>query len=126
MLGQLTFGQFVGGAAMIEAIIFASYILVCMALLKSRFSRLVTMLALGAAGIVIAGVNTAVMLSGDETLMLTLLPLTAYLPFSVLLYFLSNSGIFETAAVCSVGTLEVLILKSLHKILTGFIVAKTD
>lgn len=121
MLGQLTFSQFVGGAAIIEVIIFVSYILTCAALFKSRFSRLVTMLAFGAAGIVIAGVQTAIMLSGEETLMLTMFPLTAYLPFSVLLYFLSDSGIFETAAVCSVGTLEVLILKSLQKILTRFI-----
>lgn len=126
MLSQLSFGQFVGGAAMTEAIIFVAYILVCAALFKSRFSRLVTALALGAAGVVIAGVHAAVMLSGDETLMLTLLPLTAYLPFSVLLYFLSDSGIFETAAVCSVGTLEVLILKSLEKILTGFVNAQTN
>ncbi|MDE7230938.1 MAG: GHKL domain-containing protein [Oscillospiraceae bacterium] len=78
-----------------------------------------TMLAFGATGIVIAGLNTTVMLSGEENLMLTLLPLTAYLPFSVLMYFLSDGGIFETAAVCSIGTLEVLILKSLRKILAS-------
>lgn len=53
--------------------------------------------------------------------MLTLLPLTAYLPFSVLLYFISEGGIFETAAVCSVGALDVLILKSLYKILNKII-----
>ncbi|MBD5115767.1 MAG: GHKL domain-containing protein [Ruminococcaceae bacterium] len=111
------FVRFVGAAAFIEAIIFMSYILVCAALFKSRFSRLVTVLAFGAAAVVIVGMNSAFMLSGDENLMLTLLPLTAYLPFSVLLYFLSDGGIFETAAVCSVGTLEVLILKSLQKIL---------
>ncbi|MBD5103425.1 MAG: GHKL domain-containing protein [Ruminococcaceae bacterium] len=121
MLGRLSFVQTVGDMAIIEAIIFVSYVLVCAALFKGRFSRLVTVLALSAAGIVIVGVNIAVMLmlSGAENhdLMLTLFPLTAYLPFSVLLYFLSDSGIFETAAVCSVGTLEVLILRSLQKIL---------
>ena len=119
MLGHLTFAQFIGGSEFTEAVIFLSYILICAALFKSRFSRRVTALAFGAAGIVIAGVNTAVMLSGTENinLMLTLLPLTAYLPFSVLLYFLSDGGIFETAAVCSVGVLGVLILKSLNRIL---------
>lgn len=122
MLGQLTFSQFVGGAEIIELIIFVSYVLICRTLFRSRFSRLVTALAFSAAGIVIAGVNIAIMLSGTEnlTLMLTLIPLTAYLPFSVLLYFLSDSGIFETVTVCSVGTLGVLTLKSLNKILNGF------
>ncbi len=116
-------GQFFGETKILEIIIFMSYILVCAALFKSRLSPRVTALAFGAAGLVIVGVNIAIMLLSTEnlTFMLTLLPLTAYLPFSVLLYFLSDCGIFETAAVCSVGTLGVLILKSLHKILTGFI-----
>lgn len=122
MLDQLLFRKLVDGAAITETIIFVSYILICAALFKSRFSRSVTVFALGAAGAVIVGVNIAIMLSSTENLlMLTLFPLTAYLPFSVLLYFLSDSGIFETAAVCAVGTLEVLILKSLQKILTRFI-----
>lgn len=123
MLGQLTFVQLIGGAEITEAIIFLSYILICGALFKSRLSRLATAIAFGGAGIVIAGINIAVMLSSTEnaSLMLTMLPLTAYLPFSVLLYFLSDSGIFETAAVCSVGTLEVLILKLLNKILGVFV-----
>lgn len=41
---------------------FLSYILICAALFKSRFSRLVIALAFGAAGIVVAGVNIAIML----------------------------------------------------------------
>lgn len=109
--------RIVFGVEILEVIIFLSYILVCAALFKSRFSRSVTVLALSAAGIIITGVNIAAMLQGEETIILTLFPLTAYLPFSVLLYFLSDNGIFETAAVCSVGALEVLILKSLQKIL---------
>lgn len=104
---------------LMEVTFFLSYILVCSALFKSRFSRAVTVLALGAAGAVIIGVNAAVTASGVHNiyLMLTLFPLTAYFPFSVLLYFLSEDGIFENAVVCSIGTLEVLILKSLQKIL---------
>ncbi len=109
----------------VEAIIFLSYVLICAALFKRRFSRLVTAFAFGAAGIVIAGVQAAVALLGEVTLMLTLLPITAYLPFSVLLFFLSGSGIFGSAAVCSVGTLGVLILKSLWKILGGFYMTET-
>lgn len=122
MLDRLLFSKLVDGAVITETIIFVSYILICAALFKSRLSRSATVFALAAAGIVIAGANAALILSGagnlDVMTVLTLLPLTAYLPFSVLLYFLSDSGIFETAAVCAVGTLEVLILKSLQKILT--------
>lgn len=119
MYSKLMLEQFVTGGSIMELIIFLSYILVCAALFKRRFSRFVTAAAFCTAGIVIAGVNIAVMLSGTEnlTLMLTLFPLTAYLPFSVLLYFLSDCGVFETAAVCSFGMLNVLILKSLNKII---------
>lgn len=123
MLDQLTFAQFIGGAEFVETVIFLSYILICTVLSKSRFSPRVTVLAFVAAGSVIIGVNFAIMMSGSEkaALILTLLPITAYLPFSVLLYFLSDSGIFETATACAVGTLGVLVLKSLNKILAGFI-----
>lgn len=118
MLGQWSYSKLMDGAVITETIIFVSYILVCAALFKSRFSRAVTGFAFGVAGAAVVGVNIAIMLSGTHNLvlMLTLLPLTAYLPFSVLLYFLSDSGIFETAAVCAVGMLEVLVLQSLHKI----------
>lgn len=119
MLSELMLEQIAAQGSIMEAIFFLSYILACAALFKSRFSRLATVFAFGAAGMVIMGVNTAIMLSSTEnlTLMLTMLPLTAYLPFSVLLFFLSDSGIYETAAVCAFGTLEVLILKSLQKVL---------
>lgn len=130
MLDKLTFSKLVEGAAIstiTEAVIFALYILACAALFKSRFSRRVTVLSVCAAGLVIAGANAAFMLASDDPyFMLTLLPLTAYLPFSVLIYFLSDGGIFETAAVCAVGTLEVLILKSLQKILTKIFLVKID
>ncbi len=105
----------------VETIIFLSYILICAALIKRRFSQLATVVAFGAVGIFIVGMQATIVMSGEEALMLTLLPLTAYLPFSAVVFFLSDSGIFETAAVCSVGTLGVLILNSLQKILIGFI-----
>lgn len=106
----------------IESVIFLSYMLICVALFKRRFSVRATMLAFAAAAVVIAGAQAVlIMLAGDK-LAYTLLPLTAYLPFSVLLYFLSECGIFETAAICSVGMLDVLILMSLKKILTFYLV----
>ncbi len=109
----------------LESITLLSYILICTALFKRRFSRLATALTFGAAGVVIAAAQAAIALSGGEALMFTLLPLTAYLPFSVLLFFLSENGAFGTAASCSVGTLAVLILRSLRKILEGFYMEET-
>lgn len=130
MLDKSLLSELVNGSVFTEAVIFASYILICAALFKSRLSRSATVLALAAAGVVIAGANTALILSGagnlDIMTVLTLLPLTAYLPFSVLLYLLSNSGIFETAATCAVGTLETLILKALNKILTKSVLVYWD
>lgn len=99
-----------------EAIIFLSYILICLALFERRFSVPATVLTFCGALAVIAGVQTVLVLFGETTLALTMLPLTAYLPFSAVLYFLSKSEAFETAAICSVGLLDVLILKSLDKI----------
>jgi len=113
------------GQLVIETVIFLSYVLICAALFKRRFSKQTTALAFCAAGIVIAAVQIAGIAAGETTLMLTLLPLTAYLPFSALLFFISENGVFETAAVCSVGTLGVLILKSLQKIM-GFIHADAE
>ncbi len=100
-----------------ETIIFLSYILVCTALFKRRFSLRATIVAFAAAAAIIAGVNAAIIMFDGASLALTMLPVTAYLPFSVLLYFLSDCGVFETLAVCSVGMLDVLILKLLNKIL---------
>ncbi len=119
------FSEFYVGPAILEGIILLSYVLICAALFKRRYSRLATIAAFGAAGIAITAAQSAIVSSGGETLMFTLLPLTAYLPFSVLLFFLSENGVFGTAAVCSIGTLDVLILKSLRKILEGFHMTET-
>lgn len=100
-----------------ETVIYLSYVLICAALFKRRFSKRTTAIVSGAAGLAIVGAQAAIALSGGSALMLTMLPLTVYLPFSAVLFFLSGSGIFETMAVCSVGTLDILILKSLQKTL---------
>lgn len=120
-----TFIYFLGSAELTELAVFFAYILICTALFKMRFSRRITAFCFAAAGIVIAAVNIAIMFSNadNSSLMLTLLPLTAYLPFSVLLYFLSDNTVFETASVCSVGAFGVLIPESLRKIFTAIIAA---
>lgn len=53
----------------------------------------------------------------DKTLVLTLLPLTAYLPAIVCLHILSRSGFFQTVAAWTVGTIVYFVLKTIWKIL---------
>ncbi len=101
-----------------EAAIFALYIFVCLALMKPRFSFSVRVLVYSLVILCSCGTVTAFALSGNVMIALTLLPLIAYLPFSVCVYILSEGGIFETAAACSVGALAALIVKTLKKTLT--------
>lgn len=104
-----------------ETVIFALYVFVCTALMKPRFSRAAAFFSY--AGIILcsAAVSAALALSGQQATALTLLPLIAYLPFSVCLYIMSEGGIFEAATACSVGALSSLILKTLNKILPRFL-----
>lgn len=107
----------------IESIIFISYVLICMALFKRRFSRRATAAAFCSVLLAIVGIQTAIVLSGEATLMSTLVPLTAYLPFTAAFFFLSAGGLFENAAISFIGLLEVLILNSLKKILINVVAA---
>lgn len=113
--------NYIGTSEILEAVIFFAYILICITMFKRRFSLRTTVISFGAAAAVIMGVQVLLAVFGGETLVLTMLPLTAYLPFSVILYFLSDCGVFETAAACSIGMLGVLILKMLQKILHSII-----
>lgn len=98
-----------------EAVIFALYIFICLTLLKPRFSLGVRVSIYGAVLLCSVSAVTALSLSGYFMAALTLLPLIAYLPFSVCAYILSKSGIFETATACSVGALSAFIIKTVNK-----------
>ncbi|MDE7398004.1 MAG: GHKL domain-containing protein [Oscillospiraceae bacterium] len=100
-----------------EAVIFALYIFVCLTLMKLRFSRLTGILIYVGIALCSCGTVTALALAGKIMEALTLLPLIAYLPFSVCVYVLSEGGIFETAAACSTGALASLVIKTFKKIL---------
>lgn len=102
-----------------EAVIFALYIFVCLALLKPRFALWVRILAYGGVLLCTIGAITALTLAGNGMAALTLLPFIAYLPFSVCAYILSYEGIFKSATACSVGALSSLIVKTLKKFLSG-------
>lgn len=104
-----------------EAVIFALYIFICLTLLKPRFPLGVRVLVYVL--VILCSCVAAAALSQTVSIMaaLTLLPLIAYLPFSVCAYILSEGGIFETAAACSVGALSSIIVKTFDKMLDKLI-----
>lgn len=98
-----------------EAVIFALYIFICLTLMKPRFPLVTRVLVYGGVLLCSGAAATAVALAGNAMAALTLLPLIAYLPFSVCVYILSDGGIFETAAACSMGALASLTAKTVKK-----------
>lgn len=100
-----------------EAVIFALYIFVCLILAKPQGSLGIRVLVYAGVVLCSCGAVTSLALIGNVMAALTLLPLIAYLPFSVCVYVLSEGGIFETASACSMGALASLIVKMFKKIL---------
>lgn len=91
-----------------EAVFFALYIFFCLALLKPRTSAIVRKLRVPVYAAVIlcsCGAAAALALGGKEMAALTLLPLIAYLPFSICAYVLSECGILEALAAFSIAAL---------------------
>lgn len=106
------------GKILWEAIIFITFILICGGLIKRRFSKFASLLSAGGTLLIILLIQTALILSGqDITLMLTMLPLTAYLPAIICLHILSRSNFFQTMSIWTVGAMTYFILKILWKIL---------
>lgn len=108
-----------------EAVMFALYVFVCLTLLTPRFAKWLHALICGAviacscAAVVMLTIADGAMLelSGGIMVGLTLLPILAYIPFSVCVYVLSEENLFETAAACSMGVLCALIVKTFKKII---------
>lgn len=101
-----------------EGIIFLAFILICGRLVDPRFNKRTTFLiSCGTlAGIIL--LQAGLLLSGqDATLVLTMLPLTAYLPAIICLHIISRAGFFPTMAIWTVGAIVYFILKTLWKIL---------
>ena len=102
-----------------ERIIFLAFALSCACLAEHRGSRAAATAAGAGALAVVAGVQSALLLAGeDPTLVLTLLPLTAYLPAIIALHLISRSGFFPTMAVWTVGIMVSFVLNSTLKILS--------
>lgn len=100
------------GRVLWEVIIFLTYILVCGCLTIRRFSNKRCLAITG-------GVLAAILLGQfwlffscrDIMTVLTLLPVTAYLPSILCLHFISTMSFFQTAAVWMTGLLTYSILK---------------
>lgn len=113
----------------IEAVIFLTYILICGGLIRVKYSK---SSVLAAAGIllVVAGIQTIIIASGkDMSFVLTMLPLTAYLPVSLGMYLLLEKKLFRMAAVWTIGCWSAFTLRIFKKILMNrymFIIMHTD
>ena len=91
---------------LLEAIKFAAFVFACGSLMRFRFNSKITGLAAAGALLAILVLQAGLLLVGlDETLVLTLLPVTAYLPAILAVHGLSGSGFLPTVSVWSAGVL---------------------
>ena len=103
---------------LLEGIFYLTFILVLCALVQLRFSKKISLIAAGGTIIGVILLQSVLLTSGQApTLVLTLLPLTAYLPAIVCLHILSRSGFFQTTAIWTTGFTVYFVLKTLWKIL---------
>lgn len=99
-------------------ILYGAFPLTCVSLLERRYSRKTSSLIAGGFLLGILLLQAALLLSGqDVTLVLTLLPLTAYLPAIVCIHLISANGFFQTCAVWTAGLLISFTLTFWHKLL---------
>ncbi|MCM1307023.1 MAG: GHKL domain-containing protein [Butyrivibrio sp.] len=107
------------GQILSEIIIFLCYAAVCVSLMKRRLgikAAAAALVGLSAASVTACAVIYNV--SHDLMLVLTLLPVTAYLPFSVGIYLLGEGGLFRSALICAVGVWYAFMLKTAEKIIS--------
>ena len=91
---------------LLEAIKFAAFVFACGSLMRFRFNSKITGLAAAGALLAILVLQAGLLLAGlGETLVLTLLPVTAYLPAILAVHGLSGSGFLPTVSVWSAGVL---------------------
>ncbi len=100
-----------------EAVNFVLYIFVCLTLMKPRFSFGARVLSCGLTILCSCGAVAVLTLLGSGMAALTLLPLIAYLPFSICAFIISEGSLFEAAAACSIAALTALIVKLFKKIM---------
>ena len=103
--------------ALLEGIIFLTYAVICISMAKRRFSRKFTMRFYGIMAGSILLLQAALIFSGqDITLVTTLLPVTAYLPFTIGVYVLTGFQLSQTASIGMLGLIIVHVLKIVNKV----------
>lgn len=100
-----------------SAVCLLSFAGTCAALAEFRFHRKVICSTTLAVLVGILCVQASLMLTWDQSLALTLAPVTVYLPLIVCLHVLSAQGFFQTCAVWSMGCLVSFIMEFLRKLL---------
>lgn len=91
-----------------EAAFFGLYVFFCLALLKPRFSLKTRVFVYSAVILCSCGAAAILTLNGKGMAALTLMPLLAYLPFSICAFVLSECGISEALAAFSTAALASL------------------
>lgn len=105
------------GTILLEGIIFLSYMVICAGLTEFRFSKKTCLSAMGGILSCIALLQAALFLSGQDMMfLLTILPITAYLPIAAGLYVLSQYRFWQMTAVWAVGILSALTMKTLDNL----------
>ena len=103
---------------LLETIKFAAFLFACGSLIQFRFSRKITGLIVSGTPLGILALQTGLLMAGlDETLVLTLLPVTAYLPAILVIHILSSSTFLPTVSVWSAGVLVSFMLLFLQRLL---------
>ncbi len=106
------------GKILWEVMIFLTYISVCCSLTRLRFSKSIRLAMAGGMLVTIVLEHVWIFYScRNITKVLTMLPLTAYVPSILCLHIVSASGFFQTVAVWTTGLISRCILKILLKIL---------
>ena len=103
---------------LLEIIKFATFVFACGSLMRFRFRGKTTGWIAAGFLVGILALQVGPFLAGlDETLILTLLPVTAYLPAILAVHVLSGSGFLQTVSVWSAGALLNFTLLFLQKLL---------
>lgn len=101
-----------------EIIVLSTYIIICIGLSKIRVSKMQRLLTTFVIILILAAMQTALILSGKELMfLLTMIPVTVYLPVSTGIYLLSERSFFQTAAAYGIGWWAVFTLKTVRSLL---------
>lgn len=102
-----------------ELICFAAFISICAGLLKFRWSKKCSILILTVSVAMAAIIQIIILLTASDAaeLILTLLPITAYLPIIVAVHILSKGGFAAAVATWSMGLLAPYILNLFRELM---------